>query len=183
MDNEYLKQMIEELQNGVKSPVTTASTTEAPKKRRTRAKSTPKEEIEVAAPEAPEEEEAPVAAAPKRRGRKKAAATAETQTGAPRKSTAKKRAPIKRAATSATTAPPWEGSEITKLSDMVEAIGTKVFDLDGALHKEISDVSDQVTSLEEMLTAINDYLTWTYNNEIADPGNEISSLTDIGWTD
>ena len=69
-----------------------------------------------------------------------------------------------------------ESDAVKKLVDMVEAIGTKVFDQD----KATTDLSSKLDELTEAVSSISDYLTWAYNQD-TDPGNEITALSDVSW--
>jgi len=183
MDNEALKDLIGQVKaNGSSNQAVEtkpAKKAKAPsKEKKTFAKEKTKAKVPVKADTkatTAATKDTPAKAAPKKAAPKKAAPKKE----AAGKKTPAKRKPTRRTAaptTTATEGAPVDVESLKKISDMVEAIGTKVFDQDTA----VSALTDKMTEVEEVLSSISDYLAWTYNQDV-DPGNEITSLTEVSW--
>ena len=179
MNDANLQALIKEIKGtkGAGAAVKVTSKKAAPKKA---APKKTKEAVEAKTKTAPKEETPEKDTSNNGTTKVKAAAKKKTR-AAPKKAAAstKKKSPTSRrtSVTGRTSSDSSVDSAVlTKISDMIEAIGTKVFDGD----KAVADLSSKLDDIEETITAVSDYLTWSYNQQV-DEGNEISSLTEVNW--
>jgi hypothetical protein len=163
MDDDTLKALNAEIKNGA---------TPAPAKKEVKK-------------EAAEKEAAPVVKKPRKKRTPKpvpetveAAAEAGNEKDAPRRKPAARRPSRKAAPTTEVSSNGASGgTDLTLLLEMVKTIGIMV-EKQGA---EQASSMQEATDLNERLLLIEQHLCWVYNAD-AEPGNEISSLTEVDWT-
>ena len=69
--------------------------------------------------------------------------------------------------------------DLKPIIDRIDTIGTLTDANSGAIKKLQADVS----ALLEIVKAVDSHLAWQYNNQLADDGEPIQSLTAIEWTE